>query len=487
MIDFSQIPLTLLTPGAYAEFDTSQMRSGLPTAKTRTLIIGQKLGTGSATANQLYRMTSGNLAKEKFGQGSMLANMVRKYRENDKTTEIWAMGVADNGAGVAATGTFTFSGTVTAAGTLALLCEDQRIKVGVSVGQATTSIATAAAAAINAVPDLAMTATAAGSVVTLLARHKGVESNSLYVDYNYDDGDYLPAGLAVAVVAMSGGTGNPDATSAITALGDEAFATIVIPWTDTANLALFEQAAVDRSSALRMNYSEVYAAKYDTYGNLLTFGGNRNSAFLPVGVMKAVPTAPWSFAAANAAQIAFSAKNDPGRPFNTLVLKGVLPPRPANRFTRQEREFLLEAGLTTFVVNADGTVAIERVVTTYKTNAQGFADTSLQDLNSILLLYYFSYTLQVMVATKFPRYKLGDDGVNYGPGQKVATPKTIKAEVVALATLWAEAGLIENLDQFITDLVVERDASDRNRVNCRIRPDLINSFQVFAALVQPIL
>ena len=487
MITFSQIPANLLTPGAFVEFDTNQMQNGLPTARTRTLICGQKLAAGTAVANTLLRVTSANHAKQLYGVGSMLANMIKAYIDNDPTTEVFAIGMTDNAGGVAASATLTFGGAVTAAGTVALLVEDKYIQVAVTAAQSLASIATAVAAAINAVDDLSVTAAAAAAVVTLTARHKGIEGNYLSLDYNYHPGDVTPTGLTITPTAFANGAGNPDASAVITAIGDEAFSAIVTPWTDSANLTVFEAALADRAGALKMNYGEAYSFRSDSYGNLTTLGNARNSPYAAIGGLKAVPTAPWSVAAAMAAQVSFSARNDPGQPFNTLVLKNVLPPRSTNRLTRQERQFLLEAGISTFVVTPAGEVAIERMVTTYKSNAQGVDDVGLKDLNSILLLYYLSWSLQNRLATQFPRYKLGNDTMTYAPGQKVATPRTIKAEIVALASLWAEAALIEDLEGFIAALVVERDATDRSRVNVRIRPDLINGLQVTAALIQPVL
>jgi len=489
MISFNQIPLTLLTPGTFVELDTSRMQFGLPQARTRSLIVGQKLGTGTAVANTLYRVLSAQHAKTLFGQGSMLADMFIGYFANDATTEVWGMGLADNGAGTAATGTIAFTGPATAAGIVELMVCDTRVQVAVTSGMTATQIGTAAAAAINGYADLPVTAGAASGTVTLTARHKGLESNGLYLALNYHQGDVTPAGVGVTITAIGGvvaGAGNPDASQVFTALGDQAFQTIVHPWNDATNMGIIEAALADRATALKMNYSEAYAHNPGTFSALTTAAASRNSPYAPFTGMKGIPSAPWKVAAAYAAQIAFSARTDPGRPFNTLVLKGILPPLPSDQFTRQERELLLEAGVATLMVNANSEVCIERMVTTYKTSPQGFADTGLRDLNPILLLYYLSWSQQARITTRYPRYKLGNDGGNYAPGQPIVTPKQIRAELVGLAKEWESAGLIENIDQYIADLRVERDANDPNRLNSFQRPDLINGFQVLAALIQPI-
>ncbi|WP_337441523.1 phage tail sheath C-terminal domain-containing protein [Desulfovibrio sp.] len=39
---------------------------------------------------------------------------------------------------------------------------------------------------------------------------------------------------------------------------------------------------------------------------------------------------------------------------------------------------------------------------------------------------------------------------------------------------------MENFDQYKADLIVERNANDRNRVDVLAPPDLVNQFRIFA-------
>jgi len=63
----------------------------------------------------------------------------------------------------------------------------------------------------------------------------------------------------------------------------------------------------------------------------------------------------------------------------------------------------------------------------------------------------------------------------------------VAGETIALFTDLRDAGLIENLDEFIENLIVERNTTDQNRVDALIPPDLINQFRVLAGLIQFIL
>ena len=82
---------------------------------------------------------------------------------------------------------------------------------------------------------------------------------------------------------------------------------------------------------------------------------------------------------------------------------------------------------------------------------------------------------------------MADDTFPVQPGTFVATPKTVKAEIIALFTLLRDKGYIENLDEFIDNLVVERSIDDRNRVDALLPPDLINQFRILSSIIQFIL
>ena len=145
---------------------------------------------------------------------------------------------------------------------------------------------------------------------------------------------------------------------------------------------------------------------------------------------------------------------------------------------------MLQDGIATFLVDAGGRVLIERVVTTYQTNAFGIADISYLDLETKWTVDYIRYAIRARIALRFPRYKLANDGTNFAPGQAIVTPRVIRAELLGLFRELEQVGLVENFDQFKQDLLVVRSTSDPNRVNAVIPPDIINQFRVFAAAVQ---
>lgn len=206
-ITFMSIPTNWRIPGAWLEIDHTRAVRGLPNMQRRILLLGQRLNTGSVAAGVLTRVTREADGVNYFGRGSMLAQMIPAALKVHPTADLWALALDDLGAGAAATGTITFSGTPTEAGTLNLYIGGKPVRVGITASQTAAAIATAVAAAITALPDLAVTAAAVGAVVTLTAKHKGEEANGIDVRLNYYTGEYTPKGMAAAIVAMSGGTG----------------------------------------------------------------------------------------------------------------------------------------------------------------------------------------------------------------------------------------------------------------------------------------
>jgi phage tail sheath gpL-like len=486
-ITFNTIPSDIRTPGQYVEIDNSKAVRGLPSQNRRILVLGNKLAAGIGAAATLYRINSADEAASLFGHGSVLHEMLRAARTANKESDIWAMALDDLGAGVAATQTVTVGGPATGAGTIALYINGQKLSVGVADGDSAATVATAMAATVNAYTSGPVTASAASAVVTLTARHKGAFTQGIGVLYNFYSDEVLPNGVTLAIAAGVTGSGNPDAADALAAIADEAFYTIVSPWSDASNLTQIETELGSRFGGMDMRTGHVFTGVAGTHAQLTTYGSARNSPHSSFIGVKNPPQAPYIWAAVLAAVAEFNGAIDPARPLQTLALTGLLAPVPADRFIRQERDLLLRDGCSTFTVAQDGTVKIERVVTTYQTNAQGIEDVSFLDLEVKWTADYMREVFRQAVATAFPRHKLADDGTAFDPSQPMATPSMIKSVLIGSAKQLETAGILEGFEAFKTALVVQRSMTDRNRVNAIIPPDVVNQFRVFAGSVQFIL
>ncbi len=253
-ISMNQIPSNVRVPLVYIEFDNSRAVQGTPAISHQLLVFGQRLAVGSVAADVPTRITSDAQAEDAFGRGSMLAEMLLALRQANRYTGTWAIALDDDGAAAAATGNIDTSGTATRSGTLNVYIGGKRVRVGISSGDTGDTVATALATAINADTTLPVTAqiNSEATQVDLTARNKGEAANDIDLRVNYYQGERTPSGITVVITDMSGGTANPDIADGIAAMGDEWWNSLVMPYTDTANLDTLQMELADRWGPLRM-------------------------------------------------------------------------------------------------------------------------------------------------------------------------------------------------------------------------------------------
>lgn len=481
-MNFATIPLSLRLPGAYIEISTERAVRGLPGLPHKIAIVTQKLATGTVAAGVATRVTRPQDGDALCGRGSMGAAMIKAALAVNAWTETWVIALDDKGDGTAATGTLTVTAAPTSSGVYPLWIAGVKVGVGVAAGDTINATATKIAAAINANADLPVTAAAVNAVVTCTARHKGLCGNDIDMRAGFYPDEAMPAGLAVTIVAMSGGAGNPDMLDAIEAMGETWFTDIVNPWTDTTSLNALKLALDARWTGTEMKDAKAYSFKRDTFGNLATFGNARNDGLATIMGSNDPLTPTYVLAALYCAAATFQLAIDPARPLQRVALPGALIGK--GHFNQQERNLLLFDGIATCYLGDDGTVYIERAITTYQKNAAGADDTALLDLETVATLAYLRYTERLRILLRFPRMKLTDDGNEIAPGQAMVRPKDIRAELVALAMEWQRAGLIENVDEFEAMLVVERAEGDPNRVNVLNPANLVNQLRIYASKIE---
>lgn len=482
-VSFNQIPSTVRAPSILAEYNNTKASRGLVSLPYRVLLLGQKTSAGSAAGNSIQRVASKAQATPLVGRASMLDKMAGAFFSVNQFTETWMGVLADDAAGVAATLAQTITGPATEAGTLPLYIGGVSVPVAVANGDAATAIATAIAAAVTANLDLPVTAAAVSAVVTYTYRHKGLVGNGLDVRTAINSGDKVPAGVGAPAGVLAGGTANPALATMIANLGDNWFHIIANPYNDSGSLTSLENELLSRWGPLRAIDGFAINSPVGTQGTLSSLGVGRNSPFTTFAAQPGknpITHAP-EFTAAVAGIVAYYAAIDPARPFQTLEVPYGVPPAVADRFTKfPERNLLLGDGVGTTLVASGEKVQLERLVTTYKTNAAGGADTSYQDLNTLLNLMGLRYRFINWVKARHPRSKLMDDGPNVPPGQAIITPSIGRAEAIAWFIEEGKQAQVDpnTLDQFKRDLICERNGTDVNRLDWVLPPDLTNAFMV---------
>jgi phage tail sheath gpL-like len=495
-ISFSHIPQGWKVPLVYIEVDPSQ--AGTPTFTKYVLLTDYKIAAGTGVVDTPIACASVQSAVAIAGQGSPLARMFTEFFLVNKASPCLLLPIAEPAAGVAATGDIVVTAGPTQPGTLDLYIAGQNVNVGVNAGDTTAQVAGKIQAAIVAMPDLPVTASApVGATTTLTAKWKGQTGNDIRVELNVlgpNGGEMTPIGLTLTLPGggsntLINGTGVPNWTNAIANLGDEPYEYVGMGHTDTGSLLAWgtEYGFTDsgRWGWIREDYGHVFAAKRDTYSNLFAYGPSNNTGV--ISIMAVEPTSPspiYEWVGAYTGTAASALSIDPARPLQTLTFDGIRAAAKTGRFNKTQLNALATVGLAIQSTTPDGTPAIAREQTTYQKNILGQPDNAYELVTTLATLAELFRRIKQAITNKYARCKLANDGTKFGPGQAIVTPNIIKAEIVAEYRQSEYDGLVENTDIFKKYLIVERDDVDPNRVNVLYPPDIINQLRMFAVLGQ---
>ena len=468
-ITFTDIPSSIRKPGKYFEFNTALAVRTLPTNRQKLLIIAQRTTGGSVAELVPTEVFSDVEAAEYFGDGSQAHLMAKAAIDANPYVALSICAMDDAGAGVAATGTVTISDPAPATGTLTLWVGNQSVSIAVTIADAVGVIATALAAEITATPSLPVTAAADAAVVTLTAKNDGIQGNTIAVSY-----EAANSCCAAVIVDMASGATDPDATNALAACVATQYDIIALSLNDatsiglmTTHLDLVSGPLEQRPGVGVYGYSGVLATGTTLAGNI-----NHERAVCPF--VRGTRSLDCEIAAAFGAILAY--EEDPARPLNTLALTGIHAPAIASRLSRTEQETCLWAGVAPCEVGPGGDVQIVRAITTYTLNASSISDVSMLDITTIRTLDYVRKACRERIALRFPREKLNARVVS-----------SVRSELLSVLYALEELEIVENVDDEKDALVVERSATDANRLNAKIPADVVNGLHVFAGRIDLIL
>jgi phage tail sheath gpL-like len=505
-ISFNNIPAQWRIPLYWAEVDPSQ--AGLPIVRQPALVVGAKMAIGAQPPDVPRPMGTQAQVDRAYGQGSEISCMFKAFFANNFAHEVWGLGVDPDEGSTAASGTIDIAGVSSPpafeAGVIALYVAGHKIAVTIGASDTVNEIAAQIASEINDEAALPVTATALNARVTLTCKTPGGGGNDILMFMNYYGkigGEETPIGLLLTFSGsgesppsnvfgrLTGGAGIPDFDDAIANLGEREFEYVALAYTDSTTLLAWEQeygfSDTGRWGWMRQLYGHLFTARRDNYADLIIWGATRNSGLTSVmAVEEMSPTPIYEWSAAYAAKAARALTNDPARPLQTLSLNLILPAPGDFRFNLMELNSISGNGLATQKCGSDNFPMILRETTTYQLNLYSQSDDAYELVTTMATLARLIRNQRHAITSKFPRHKLANDGTRFGVGQAIVTPKSIRAELVAQYRIDEFNGLVEDVANFKSHLIVERDPNNPNRVNVLYPPDLVNQLRIFAVLVQ---
>lgn len=213
---------------------TSNINSALTAqdAGERSILLVGCMISGTASSGQLIEnIVSKAEFNAYFGAKSQVAKAGRALIDalsiSKIKPKISAIGLTDNGSGVAATGSIAFSGTASAAGTLTVYIDSIRngkYELSVANGDTANSIGVALAALVNANSFAPVSAANSSGTVTFTASNDGTQGNTIGIKI-----EGTVAGISTTLTAMSSGATNPSLTSLFDPVADKRYTSIVYP------------------------------------------------------------------------------------------------------------------------------------------------------------------------------------------------------------------------------------------------------------------
>jgi len=490
---FDEIPYDWQEPGTFLEVRPNYRNVGVLPYPVKALIIGQKLATGTLATGVVQEIVRADDAIALCGVGSIGAEQVAAFRKNDKTTPLFLLALPDAAGAVKATGTFTFVGALALSTVLRFKVAGKPVRATIEAADDVTAMASKLAAAINAETSLTVTAASALGVVTVTARHGGEVGNEIDIRVN-ELAQPVPDGLTITVAAMSGGSGNPDLTTALDAIATSWFTQITMPWNDATNMALFASDLRDRYRAMSKLDAHGFVAKRGTYGELGVFGELTNEPYLTAMGLNKSPTSSWVLSASVCGLAAFHLTNDPARQLRSLMIAGVDAPDEQDQFLESEQNLLLNKGISTFDHLSDGTTIISRLITTYKKSNLNIKDRAWLDIMVPATMSRIRYDWAAYISLLYPRAKLLDDedqGALVGRaagddeiGNSIVTPRRMHGSWAARCRLYADKAWIENISKTLKESSFSRSVDDKNRLEASQQVVIVGNLMVFAAALE---
>ena len=461
----SNIP-DIMTPGFYAEYNYFAGPNGLPANVQKLLLIGDTTSEGSLEVAKPVAVYNEIDVISLAGAGSILHQMYISAKKAWKYAQITLVRHA------AVTGTSAswdisceISGAAAAKSGLAKIkIGKEIITVGYGVGATEASIIESVVADINAKTDLGVLSAIDSqdtSTAVVTAKSAGAYISSaqggliISAESTTEDVDFT--------ITPEAGVGAVDITTALQAVFPERYHLIVSSICDAENLSRLKTHLESASEALEMRGQRAIAVfvtpSLSAVNAAQTLAEAVNYERVHIAAVKNKILSPaWSIAAALGS--IFCSNTQPNKPMNGLPLPSIAIPAVEDKWSGDEREALLRAGVIP-LQDEEGSLCIVRAVTTRSSN-NGTRFVKLIDTGVIASLDYTRDSIVSRQKEKFQNAVIHatlTDSINE---ENISVCKDLE---IALIHRFVDA----YADQFIS----EESVTEPGRVLCQIPASIV--------------
>lgn len=473
-------------PGQYAEIVFGAENATRANLERTMILVGNKLSTGSATAETVIYgpdttvpMSTESDVTTLFGSGSELHREFRRAVKHNPFAKIYAIAMAENGSGVAGTGTVTITGPASAAGAVRVFVADEFVEVAFISGDSATTIAAALVTQINAQSHWPCTASNSAGVITLTSKQKGARAN--FIQYSAAVKPFAGTGVGASPAASSlftSGAGVDSLTNVLAALDGKFFYYHVVPSEDATELGKYKTFIDTQALPINGLRQRFVFGSIDTVGNTITITTAINFARAECIWQYVSDVPPCELAAAGAASYLLGESGSiPKCNFDfygeaTGELWSIKAPLSGLQPTRIQIQAALNAGITPITSRPSGsTYLVKRCTTKFKTGS--VVDYRVRDSHKVTICDFYTDDLLAIFALQFHGKNLTDDPKTKEEvlGANVVTPRNIRTATNGLTDDYFAAGLlqkIEGVDGTKALTEAQRDSVVPTRVTARV-------------------
>lgn len=417
---------------------------GITFLPQRLAIVGQGATAVDYSTDKL-QVTSALEAAQTYGFGSpihLACLQLLPVNGDGVSVPVTVYPLEDGNSAVAAAGDIEPTGTPTEAAEYYVeISGIKSQKFVIPVGQAVADTCTQIAAAINAVLEMPVVATAGATDVDVEAKWAGISGNDLTITVVGS----TTAGTTFGVTQPVGGLVNPSVDDALTQMGDvwESMVLNLLNVSDTDALDAYSDFGEGRWGALTKKPLMVFSGSNEAdRATACTLPDSRSSDRVNVQLIApGSPDLPLVVAAGELVKIINTANDNPPRDYGSQRAKYIDPGTDAQQWDYPKRDAAVKAGASTSIVR-DGQVTLQDTVTFY--HPQGDPLPAYRYVCDIVKLQNVIFNLNLIFDS--PTW----DGAPLVPDSQPTVnpeakkPKTARAAVAAMIDGLAENAIISD-------------------------------------------